>query len=49
MVNWLARARSNPARNAASSSIDFGSVDRLADAAAAAAIRRRSQILLSDG
>jgi hypothetical protein len=36
MVNWLARARSNPARNAPSSSIVFGSVDRLADEAAAA-------------
>jgi hypothetical protein len=36
MVNWLARARSNPARKAASSSTIFGSVDRLADEAAAA-------------
>ncbi|HWU74316.1 MAG TPA: hypothetical protein VN137_12595 [Sphingomonas sp.] len=35
MVNWLARAKSNPARNAASSSIVFGSVD-VADEAAAA-------------
>ena len=35
MVNWLARAKSHPARNATSSSIVFGSVDRLTEEPAA--------------